>query len=383
MKTWDSKSLLFAGCLLAGCSTSIQPSAPHPAKTADARLAEAAAVPPSSTGDVVLRDFLFRQGGSLPELRLRYATWGRPRRNAAGEVINAIVLLHGTGGSGKKFGRPLASRNGEHPLLGRGAPFDTDRFYVIAPDAIGSGASSKPSDGLRMRFPDYDLSDMVSATKRLLEELGVRHVVAVAGTSMGGRQAWQFAVQFPDFMDGVVPMIASPFPNTGRRAFVDLLPQAIILQDPAFAAGTYRTNPPGLQIAEQVYDLLGSSAGEMQERFPTHHSAHAAVFGDASRYDDDACDFLYQLRLNDGYDAWAQLDRVRARVFMINLADDLLVPIELGHNRQAARRLRDATYLEVPATGYGHDGLMRTIPAWGPKLCRWLGEIEMNTRHRN
>jgi len=328
---------------------------------------------------VVLRNFLFRQGGSLPELRLHYATWGRPVKNTSDEVTNAIVLLHGTGGSWKNFSRPLPSRNRAHPLLGPGAPFDTNRFFVVAPDAIGSGASSKPSDGQRMQFPAYDLSDMVAASKLLLEELGVRRALAVAGTSMGGREAWQFAVQFPNFMSAVIPMIASPFPNAGRRAFVDLLPQAIILRDPAFAGGNYRTNPPAVQIAEHVYDLLGSSASEMQGRFPSRESVRAAIFDDEARYDDDACDFLYQLRLNNGYDAWAQFDRVRARVFMINMADDLLVPIELGHNRRAANRLRDATYLEIPATGYGHGGLMRTIDVWGPKLSRWIARIDLNT----
>lgn len=265
-------------------------------------------------------------------------------------------------------------------LLGPGAPFDTNRFYVIAPDAIGSGASSKPSDGLRMQFPAYDLPDMVNATKLLMEELKARHVIAVAGISMGGREAWQFAVQFPDSMSAVIPMIASPFPNAGRRAFVDLLPQAIILRDPAFAGGAYRTNPPGLQIAEYVYDLFGSSAGAMQHQFPSRESVRSAIFDDRVYYQDDACDFVYQLRLNDGYDAWGQIDRVRAQVLMINMADDLLVPVELGHNRSAARRLPRATYLEIPATGYGHGGLKRTIDIWGPKLSRWLAGVDIQTR---
>jgi len=377
MKSVNFGILILCGCLLAACSTSRQPSASVAAPPTEAQVSDPA--PPSSTGNVVLRNFLFRQGGSLPELRLHYATWGRPVKNTSDEVTNAIVLLHGTGGSWKNFSRPLPSRNRAHPLLGPGAPFDTNRFFVVAPDAIGSGASSKPSDGQRMQFPAYDLSDMVAASKLLLEELGVRRALAVAGTSMGGREAWQFAVQFPNFMSAVIPMIASPFPNAGRRAFVDLLPQAIILRDPAFAGGNYRANPPAVQIAEHVYDLLGSSASEMQGRFPSRESVRAAIFDDEARYDDDACDFLYQLRLNNGYDAWAQFDRVRARVFMINMADDLLVPIELGHNRRAANRLRDATYLEIPATGYGHGGLMRTIDVWGPKLSRWIARIDLNT----
>jgi homoserine O-acetyltransferase len=324
------------------------------------------------TGDITLRDFTFRQGSTLPELRLRYSSWGNPRKSKEGHAINAIVLFHGTGGSGIGYGAPQSSRSPAHPLLGRGAPLDSTRYYVIAPDAIGSGASSKPSDGLRMKFPAYDLSDMVRATRGLLDQLGVHHVLAVVGVSMGGREAWQFAVQYPDFMDAIVPLIASPFPNAGRRAMVDLVPQAILLADPAFFGGDYVIQPPSIRSAEQVYDLLMSGAPGWQTRYPTREVAIRGVLGPDSSRHRDACDFLYQLRLNDGFDAWSELDRVKARVLMINLADDELVPVELGHNRAAARKLRGARYLEVAATGQGHGGLMPTIDQWGPKLDRFL-----------
>jgi homoserine O-acetyltransferase/O-succinyltransferase len=330
----------------------------------------------AQSGEVVLRHFAFRQGGELAELRLHYSAWGKPQKDDLGRVRNAIVCLHGTGGSGIGFGGPISARGHAHPLFGVGGVFDTNRFYVIAPDAIGSGVSAKPSEGLRMRFPAYDLSDTVRATRLLLEELGVQHALAVVGVSMGGREAWQFAVQCPEFMDGVVPMIASPFPNAGRRGFIDYLPEAIILNDPAFAAGNYQTNPASLQLARQVYGLfLGGPASQL-ERYPTRQAVRDSVYNPTAPGQGDACDYIYQLRLNDGFDAWSQIDRVQAEVFMINMSDDLMVPVELRQNRQVARRLPKATYLEVSATGYGHGGLMRTIDVWGPKLSRWLQRIE-------
>ncbi|MBL9139116.1 MAG: alpha/beta fold hydrolase [Verrucomicrobiales bacterium] len=336
--------------------------------------------PAARTGDIRLPNFVFRQGGSLPELRVRYATWGSPAKDPAGRIVNAVVLLHGTGGTGIGFGGPHTTSTPPHPLLGKGAPLDANRYFIVAPDAIGSGSSSKPSDGLRMQFPAYDLSDMVRATYQLLGHLEVHHVLAVIGVSMGGREAWQFAVQYPDFMDAIVPMIASPFPNAGRRALVDLLPQAVILGDPRFAEGNYSNNPPAVQWANQVYGLLGNGADGWQNIYPSREAARHAILGTAPSPRVDACDFLYQLRLNDGFDAWSQIDRVKARVLMINMADDELVPIELGHNRSAAKRLRGAQYLELAATGYGHGGLMRTVDQWGSKLGRWLRILA--ARHR-
>ena len=197
----------------------------------------------ATQGDYVVRDFKFHTGETLGELREHYASWGEPRRNTAGQITNAVLLLHGTMGSGISWGTASAASPNVHPLLGPGGALDVSEYYVIAPDTIGAGKSSKPSDGLRMKFPRYNLEDIVAAERLLLEYLRVKHLVAVVGASMGGRQTWQWGVQYPEFMDALVPMVASPFPNAGRRGVIDFLPEAIIKADPTWNGGNYEKNP--------------------------------------------------------------------------------------------------------------------------------------------
>ena len=158
----------------------------------------------ATQGDYVVRDFKFHTGETLGELREHYASWGEPRRNTAGQITNAVLLLHGTMGSGISWGTASAASPNVHPLLGPGGALDVSEYYVIAPDTIGAGKSSKPSDGLRMKFPRYNLEDIVAAERLLLEYLRVKHLVAVVGASMGGRQTWQWGVQYPEFMDALV-----------------------------------------------------------------------------------------------------------------------------------------------------------------------------------
>jgi homoserine O-acetyltransferase len=345
------------------------PSLAEPAPARDYR-------PLAHAGSVILRDFRFHDGTLLAELRIHFSAWGEPRKNAAGEVANAVLLLHGTLGAGVEWGGPFPGTDGPHPLLGPGGPFDASLHYVVAPDTIGSGKSSKPSDGLRMRFPRYDLEDIVTAERRLLESLGVKHLLAVAGWSMGGRQTWQWGVQYPGFMDALIPMLASPFPNAGRRALVDFLPEAIIRNDPAFEDGNYRVNPPSVRLAELVNNLLATGAGALEKEYPTRADAQRAVFVESPTASVDATDFIYQLRLNDGFDAWSRLDQVRAPVLVINASGDELVPTELGHARRALARLQSATYLEVTeAAEHGHGALDYSVGVWGPQMRHWLETV--------
>jgi homoserine O-acetyltransferase len=329
----------------------------------------------STQGDFAIHNFHFHGGEVMPELRIHYATWGTPKKNAAGEVVNAALLLHGTGGAGINFGGTNGTADASNHLLGPGGALDSTIYYVIAPDAIGSGKSSRPSDGLRQKFPHYDLEDVAAAEKELVESLGVHHLAVVTGVSLGGRRTWQWGVQFPDFMDALVPMISSPKPNAGRRAMIDLLPEAIIRNDPAFEDGNYKTNPKSAQLAQRVYGLWLSGAGSLQQEYPTRESAQKAVVSIEASANPDANDFIYQVRMNDGFDAWRQLDRIHVPVLMINMAGDLAVPRELGDAKAAAERLKDATYLEI-AEGFefGHGGLFRTIAVWGPKMREWLNK---------
>jgi homoserine O-acetyltransferase len=261
-----------------------------------------------------------------------------------------------------------------HPLLGPDGPLDVEKYFVIAPDTIGSGKSSRPSDGLRMRFPRYNLEDIVAAERLVAEHLGVHHFVAVLGASMGGRQTWQWGVQYPDWMDALVPMISSPFPNSGRRGIIDFLPEAIIKNDPAWSHGNYTRNPDSARLASMTYSVFLHTATWYDQNLPTRDAAEKAVGQDQGSFPGvDANDFIYMMELNDGFDAWSQIDRVRCPMLMINGRGDLMVPVELEQARKVTERLTNATYVEIAEeSAYGHGALGRTSQIWGPKLKAWL-----------
>ncbi len=329
----------------------------------------------ASQGDFTIRDFHFHDGETMPELRIHYTTWGTPRKNAAGEITNAALLLHGTGGAGINFGGENGTVGASNHFLGPGGALDATIYYVIAPDAIGSGGSSRPSDGLRQKFPHYNLEDVAAAEKALAESLGVHHVALVTGVSLGGRRTWQWGVQFPDFMDALVPMISSPKPNAGRRGMIDFMGEEIVRTDPAFDGGNYKTNPKSVEVAERFYGMWTNGAGALQQEYPTREAAKVSIETIAASPDPDANDFIYQVRMNDGFDAWVQLDRIHVPVLIINMAGDLMVPRDLGDAKAAAARLKDAKYLEI-AEGfeYGHGGLFRTLAVWGPQMREWLSK---------
>lgn len=331
----------------------------------------------ATEGDFIAADFRFHTGETLPAdrpLRLHYATWGTPRRNAAGEITNAVLLLHGTLGSGINWGRPSPVSPDRHPLLGAEGPLDASEYYVIAPDTIGSGKSSRPSDGLRMSFPHYNLEDIVAAERRLVEHLGVKHLVAVVGASMGGRQTWQWGIQYPEFMDALVPAIASPFPNAGRRGIIDFLTEAIVRSDPQWNQGNYQRNPPSARLADLFYTIFLRSPGWFDRELPTRGEAERWVReGQGLFGNPDANDLIYMMRVNDGFDAWSQIDRVRCPVMIINMAGDEMVPIGLRHADRVMGELKNATYLEIEEEAeYGHGAFGRTINVWGPRLRDWL-----------
>jgi homoserine O-acetyltransferase/O-succinyltransferase len=346
-------------------------SVPIPATAREAEAGDFAARAAEHT--LLIRDFQFQNGESLPELRQHYVTWGTPRRNAQGEITNAVLLLHGTLGTGVGWGRRYPGE-GPHPLLGSGSPLDVERYFVIAPDTIGSGRSSKPSDGLRMKFPRFTLQDIVEAQTRVLDDLRVGRLVAVIGASMGGRQAWQWAVQYPERTQAVVPMIASPFPNTGRRGLIDTLTDVIIRRDPAFRNGAYEQNPEAaVRLASLFYSLFLTGLETWEERVPTREDAYKlADAGGGAFQDADATDLIYMMRLNDGFDAWSHLDRVRVPVLIINVAEDDMVPVGLGHARKTIERLADAEYIELSDPVHGHGGLSRAVSEWAPQLDQWL-----------
>jgi len=328
------------------------------------------------TGTFVIKDFRFASGETLPELRLHYRTLGRPRRDAAGVVRNAVLILHGTGGSGGQFLSPLFA--GE--LYGPGQPLDTTTHYLILPDNIGHGRSSKPSDGLRARFPHYAYEDMVAAQYRLVSEgLHVSHLLLVMGTSMGCMHSWLWGERHPDFMDGLVPLACIPTQIAGRNRMWRKLVIDDITTDPDWRNGDYTTQPRGLRAAVQLLFIAGSAPLVQQRLAPTRDSADAYIARllDSRLANTDANDLLYQVAASRDYDPSTGLDRVVAPVLAINSADDFINPPELGLMERLIPKVKGARYVLIPTSERtrGH-GTHTAAAVWREYFAPFLTSLE-------
>ena len=300
-------------------------------------------------GDVTLRDFRFGTGEVLPELRMHYATLGTPRRDAAGNVVNAVMILHGTGGSGRQFLQPHFADE----LFGPGQPLDVTRYYVILPDNIGHGRSSKPSDGLRMRFPAYDYDDMVEAQRRMLAALGVTRLRLLFGTSMGCMHAFVWAETHPDFARAMMPMACLPTEIAGHnRMWRHMVVQAI-RGDPAWHQGNYETQSlHGLRTAASLLQVAGFAPLYLQRAYPDRASAEAYIDERIARALPglDANDLIYQVEASRNYNPLPELERIRAPMVWINSADDFINPPDYGIAEAAARRMPSVRYRLIPAS---------------------------------
>ncbi|MCC7198967.1 MAG: alpha/beta fold hydrolase [Gammaproteobacteria bacterium] len=328
----------------------------------------AADYPAPVEGNFVVRDFRFASGEALPELRLHYRTLGTPQRDAAGVIRNAVLIIHGTSGSGAQFLRPEFA--GE--LFRPGGALDATRYYLILPDALGHGQSSKPSDGLRARFPAYGYRDMVEAQRRLLVDgLGVTHLRLLMGTSMGGMHTWLWGGLHPEFMDALLPLASLPTQIAGRnRAWRRTLMDAI-RKDPAWQQGDYAAQPPCLRTAGAMLYLMSSNSLLRQQQSPTLVEADTAFdrYIDAFVQRSDANDLLYQVAASRDYDPAPLLERIRAPLVAINFADDLINPPELGILEPAIRRVPKGRAVTVPAgpTTQGH-GTHTLAAVWQAEL---------------
>ncbi len=326
-------------------------------------------------GDFVVRDFRFGSGETLAELRLHVLTLGHPARDARGEVSNAVLILHGTGGSGRQFLAPQFAG----VLFGAGATLDTTRFYVILPDGIGHGRSSKPSDSLRMRFPRYDYDDMVAAHHRLLtEHLGVRHLRLVMGTSMGGMHSWVWGETYPDFMDALMPLACQPVAIVGRNRLWRAMLMDAIRSDPDWQGGEYTTQPrAGLRTAADLLLLAGSAPLQMQKTLATRDSADRFLERSlGTRMATlDANDLLYQVEASRDYDPSPGLERIRAPVMFVNSADDFINPPELGIAEREIRRVMRGRFVLLPVSEQtrGH-GTHTWAAVWKAHLEQLLRE---------
>jgi len=325
--------------------------------------------------DFVAHNFKFRSGEQLPELRLHYRTLGQPAHDADGRVTNAVLLLHGTGGSGAQFLAPQFA--GE--LFGPGQPLDLNHYFVIAPDGIGHGKSSKPSDGMHAHFPQYDYDDMVAAQHLLLTEgLGVQHLRLIFGTSMGCMHAFVWGETYPAFMDALMPMACLPVQIAGRNRVWRKMLMDAIRNDPDWKEGEYKEEPVrALRTVEDLLAIAGSAPVLMQKRLPTRDDADKYV-ADAveSRIASlDANDILYQVNASRNYDPSPHLEDITARVMWINSADDFINPPELGIAEQQSPRLKQGTFVLLPIgeNTHGH-GTHTWAVAWKQYLAQILDQ---------
>jgi homoserine O-acetyltransferase len=332
--------------------------------------------PAPTESDFTIRDFKFASGETLPELRLHYRTLGKPEKDAQGKTTNAVLIVHGTTGSGAQFIRPEFA--GE--LFGKDQPLDATKFYIVLPDGIGHGKSSKPSDGMHAKFPRYGYIDMVEAQYRLLTEgLGVDHTRLVMGTSMGGMHTWLWGELHPDFMDALMPLASLPTQISGRnRAWRRMVIDAI-RNDPAWNGGEYKTQPPSLRTAAEMLWFMSGNPVLRQKDAPTLAKTDEVLdkFVEQILKTDDANDVLYALEASHDYDPGPNLEKIQAPLLAINSADDLINPPELGILEQEIKRVPHGRAIVIPFSDKTRGHGSHTLAAlWKDQLVDLLKETE-------
>jgi homoserine O-acetyltransferase/O-succinyltransferase len=336
----------------------------------------AAAAYPAFEGDYLIRDFHFASGESLAELRIHYRTFGAPRTDSHGVVRNAVLIMHGTGGSAGQFIRP--SFAGE--LFGPGQPLDATRHYLVLPDDIGHGKSSKPSDGLHARFPHYGYNDMVQAEYLLLTQgLKVNHARLVMGTSMGGMHAWLWGEQHPEFMDALMPLASLPTQISGRNRVWRRTVIDAIRNDPAWKGGEYTSEPPSLRTAIEMLWLMSSNPVLRQAEAPTLAQADQVIDAYVEQYlpTDDANDVLYAIEASHDYDPAPGLEKIQAPLLAVNFADDLVNPPELGILEREIKRVPSGRAIVIPYSERTRGHGSHTIAAlWKDQLVELLKSPE-------
>lgn len=333
---------------------------------------------PITEGDYVAHNFKFRSGEQLAELRLHYRTLGQPARDASGKVTNAVLILHGTTGSGTQF---LASQFADE-LFGAGQSLDISKYFIILADGIGHGKSSKPSDGMHAHFPQYDYDDMVLAQHIMLTEgLGVQHLRLLFGTSMGCMHAFVWGETYPDFMDALMPMACLPVQIAGRNRVWRKMSMDAIRDDPAWQGGDYKEEPmQGLRTARDLFVIVGSAPLQMQKSLPTRDAADKYVAGavDAHITDLDANDLWYALNASRNYDPSPNLEKITAPVMWINSADDFINPPELGIAERESKRLKNGTFVLLPVSENTHGHGTHT---WAAVWKEYLVQLLQKSTH--
>ena len=301
----------------------------------------AADFPQPAEGDFTIHNFKFHDGETLAELHLHYYTIGENKDNA-------VLIMHGTGGNGRNF---LSQQFGGE-LFGAGQPIDASKYFIILPDAIGHGKSSKPSDGMRAHFPHYCYHDMVTADYRLLtEQLGIKHLRLVMGTSMGAMHTWLWGEMYPDFMDSLMPLASAPVEIAGRNRLLRDMIMHAITSDPDYHDGNYDHPIHGLEAAQYGLTVMTSSPLQMQKQWPTREKADAGFDRlMKSAMEKDANDMLYQFASSTDYNPEPDLVKIKARLIAVNSADDEVNPPELGIMERSIGKVKHGRYVLIPTS---------------------------------
>ncbi len=329
---------------------------------------------PTQEGNFTIQNFRFGTGETLPALHLHYLTLGQPHRDAAGKVDNAVLLLHGTGGDAHSLLHPFFS----DVLFGPGQPLDITKYFLILPDDIGHGESSKPSDGLRSRFPKYDYDDMVASQhSMLIEGLHIDHLRLILGTSMGCMQAFVWGETYPGFADALMPLACLPVQIAGRNRIMRWMAMDAITSDPGWKHGDYTTQPLGLKTSLEITFIMGSSPLQLQKAAPTRDAADALIqkWLAARIKDTDANNLLYNWNASRNYDPSARLGTISVPVMWINSADDVINPPELGIAEKMVKRMPHATFVLIPTSDATRGHGTHTMAAvWEQYLVTLLQE---------
>ena len=335
----------------------------------------------AAEGDAHFRDFRFRSGETLPDLRIHWLTLGKLAKDARGHATNAVLVLHGTGGTGRQFLVPQFANE----LYGAGQPLDTTKYFIVLADGIGHGHSSKPSDGLRMKFPRYDYDDMVRAQHDVLvQALGVDHLRLVMGTSMGGMQSFVWAETYPDFMDAAMPLACLPVGIVGRNRLWRRMIIDGIEGDPAWRGGDYAKEPEdGLRIASDMLTIAGSAPLFMQATLGAPDSVDAYLrHTTAARLASlDANDLVYQVDASRNYDPSPSLEKIEAPLLHVNSADDFINPPEMGIAEREIRRVKHGRFVLIPASEKTHGhGTHTWAVFWKDELVKLLAVSDPSLR---
>jgi len=326
-------------------------------------------------GDYTVHDFHFQSGEILPEVRLHYYTLGKPLKDANGRTTNAVLILHGTGGRGNNFLQPIFAGG----LFGPNQLLDANKYFLILPDNIGHGRSSKPSDGLHAHFPRYEYADMIALQHELVEKgLGINHLRLILGTSMGCMHSWLWGETYVDFMDALMPLACLPVQIAGRNRIWRKMIIDGIRQDPDWKNGDYTVEPrAALQISADFLIIASSAPLHMQEDFPARDAADKYLAATMARIIGtlDANDFLYAVDSSRNYDPSPKLETIRAQVMYINSADDFINPPELGIAEREIQRVKHGTFVLLPVSEqtFGH-GTHSHASVWQTYLQQLLAQ---------